>query len=448
MAGKQSSYRWLFLAALLSVGFVLGACGSDFNDAQGQENGAEVESGTVEPPELDQELSFSRPAEPFENEVIAVLDGEQMNVVDVTTGEVLASTAATIEPLFANATSDGGVVYITDERSPGLRQLIRVDAGGFETLEFESTGWIDHRLTTDGPALVTRDDEADTQFLRFRLDGLIDRYTFGQGMFIDAFGDTIALTPADRNGDVWFLDSDMTVIEGADGSELEVDRPAVERTETGLVHEFGDRWMTELDGEVLTITGPDGETVVERPADSITNVDVFAHPTNNNALITLRTCVSREGPVCPINSTDDTNEGAGEEEAGDEPYVAPGYLEVYLFDMSTTELQLLEMVPTSSIAALEVESGWFVASVDGSTTTLVSISNDGVVENFQGPTTGALDFTMEFVVPVAPGVLALQDFQATGVFFLTEDGIESAPGTAVVNKEWWRQFAGQFDHLG
>lgn len=488
MTSNLNSFIRLPVAAALGMTLLLGACGGtadadavatdpdngESNVPSEHESVAVGEASSFETPVLDQELTFARAVEPFENAVAAVIDGDMINVVDMVAGEVVASHPTSFDPFRADARTSGGAIYITDESRPGSRQLMRIDAGGTETVNFEAVGWVDHRIVTEGHALHIRsNDEPRATFMAIGEDGQIDQYNFGSSLFIEASGDTIVATAEDFTGEVWILDNDMTVLDSANVGEVR-NRPSLiaentlrisrggtarlvdldtwessvqasdfTRTDTGEIRQFGDGWVAELSDAEFSINGPDGQVVANPMTEPISGFQLLVHPDNGTALVALRTCTNRDGSIC------DSGDGSGstEDEAGDEEYVPPAFVEVFLLDMAATELSSVAIDDQTSLAALAVDSGWFVASVDETTTTIWSISNDGAAENLAEIESVGQDFAQNFVVPLTPNGLALVDRDVTDMYLLTEDGLEVVSGTALDSDEDWREWKGRFAFL-
>ncbi len=468
---------------VLCFALIVTACGSISSNGANQPGSEQTEAPQFEesinkPPlsSLDQTLSFSRPIEPFDGTVVAIVDDGRVNIVETTSGETLASHSIDVEGSFPEAAYADGAIYIVDGRDPGEHQLFRIDAGGVEVVGFETGGWIEHLHETPQPSMVAVDDDY-AELIRMHPDGQIDRHIFESGIFVEGVGDTILLTTRDYTGEMWLMDQDLAVINGFSVGKLQnrpilIDEatvriatntgrysidlatqdlepyPNTERALDPLISEFAEGWIAELITGTLTVTDPGGVMQVEQVVEPATRVSSFAHPTENTALVALRSCANVDGDICGEPSDGDAESSGDSDEAGDEIYVPPGFLNIFQLDMDTGTLVELEIGQFTSMAALAVDSGWLAAGVDGSTTSIITIDRSSDAQILDELPNSGYDFTLEYVAPVGEQGLALLDRRVGEIVILTNDGLLRTTGTALSNGSVWRGTADSFSHLG
>ncbi len=459
---------------VLCLALLFSACGS--SNADGPPNGLEFRDDSDAPiSTLEESVSFSRPVEPFETEVIGVaLDG-QINVIDTETGDVLASHTSDLMLNFARTTSHGGVIYLTDPYLPDVNLLARIDSGGIETVELATTGGIAHLIDAPRPTLFARSN-VGAELIRFGPEAQIERQVFDIPVFLDIVGTTTLMTDPDHAGDLWLLDDDLSTeqhiaLGSLDGRPVLIDEETVRYSQAGQNHhldlttletslypesddpfdpavsKFAGGWTARLNDGVITFIDPAGVTQLEQPIDVATQVNTFAHPSEEIALVSIASNINREGVLPADTSTD----GQGLDDTSDYGgiYVPPSFISVFQFDLTNATLTPIEVGETStSIAALALDSGWYAVTVDGANTRVLSVSSDGASEILDEFPNGGADHTSPYVQPIGPRTLAMSDFQSSSIVVMTSDGAVRHDGVALADSDnAWRQFADTFAHI-
>lgn len=434
-------------------------------------------------------LAFDQPITPFETPVVPLYADGAIDVVDEATGKVVATYQSDLQPIFVVPMQARGAIYLLDERGPGLRSFTRIDAAGEQRIEFESIGWIDFRPFGPVPAVFVRGlEENQSQLHLLNDDGSIDTLTFDDGVFVRMFDERIVVTDAQHNGDTWLLDAKFETVDsrrlgqlqnvpilrtdGAlyvnrDGERLGIDldtweeTPEMRRREIvdGVQIYEADSFRVEVADESMWIVDTEsGAVLAETLVAPARDVSAFEHPDGSHALIAIRTCISEEGDTCELEAAaassqdDGGNEGDGEGDdyVGDEPFVAPAYLDLYRYDLADNTITPIDTPRLTGLAVHAWSDGWFAGGVDGSTTTIFGI--DGMagaeVSVFEEVPNDGQYWAQQYVYPVGQSSLAVVDYTTSELYLATETGVVVAEGAAFEDKQAWLANADKFATLG
>ncbi len=477
------------LGLALVVAVVLGACGSESAVESGTETASAAASGppsvsSIDTPApaftVDQSLSFARPVQPFSGSVIAMHVNDQVQVIDESTAEVLGSYPNDAQPWQLRTSYQHGALYITSETNDQLLQVTRIDAGGSETVQLDRRGFVEHAHGAPIATVVIRTDD-DAELVRFHTDGQIERRIFDTGIFIEVVGDGLVLSDNNYSGDLWTVDQELNVITALNVGEV-INRPglidsdtAVFSTSVGryeidlasqeitaiqdgpfeaadwLRSEFGDGWRVEASGDLVEFIDPDGGVVNELATEPLQRVSTFMHPTDNIVLVALRTCQNVLGNACePVlgdeSGASDHVSDETSDDVVDEPYVPPGFLNIVQFDIDDASISELGFVRTTSIAALALDTGWLVTTVDGSTATISTMSRTGELDILDERAIAA-DYTQTLVQPLGTQSLGFANYETSAIAVLTDDGLVMIDGQPLTNESAWRGYEARFAHI-